>query len=104
MKILLDENVPLALRTFFPDDNVASVQQCGWSGVTNGELLRRAEGQFDALVLADKNLRYQQNLSNRQIAIVELPSNRWPVLKLLASEVASAVHSAMPGSYTIVLE
>jgi hypothetical protein len=92
------------MRTFFPEDDVASVQQCEWSGVTNGKLLCRAEGQFDVLILADKNLRYQQNLSGRQIAIVELPSNRWPVLELLALQVASAVHGAMPGSYAIVSE
>ena len=60
MRILLDENVPAPLRTFFPDDQVTTVQQLGWAGIENGELISRAEAEFDVLILADKNLRYQR--------------------------------------------
>jgi hypothetical protein len=42
----------------------------------NGDLLRPADGSFDVFVVADKNMRYQQNLGGRHIAIVELPTNR----------------------------
>ncbi|MGC1272908.1 MAG: hypothetical protein WBC44_04320 [Planctomycetaceae bacterium] len=51
---------------------------------------------------ADKNLRYQQNLSGRTLVIVELPTNRLPVLATMTAEITSAVSSATPGSYTIV--
>lgn len=102
MKILLDENVPAPLRQFFPDDQVVTVQELGWSGIENGELISRAEVEFDVLILADKNLRYQQNLTGRGIALVELPTNRWPVLEPLGVQIANAVHNAGMGSYVIV--
>lgn len=101
MRILLDENVPAPLRTFFPDDRVTTVQQLGWAGIENGELISRAEAEFDVLILADKNLRYQQNLAQRTLALVELPTNRWPVLEPLGTELAETVHGAIAGSYVI---
>lgn len=104
MKIILDENLPRPLRQFFPADEVTTVQEAGWAGCKNGDLLAKAEGKYDVFVLADKNLRYQQNLTDRQLAIVELPTNRWPVLKQMASRIATAVKSARPGTYTVVTE
>ena len=102
MRILFDENVPLPLRKFFANDDVATVQEQGWSGITNGELVQLADGNFDVLALADKNLRYQQNLSQRQIAFVELPTNRWPLVEALAPRVVAAINAALPSSYTIL--
>ena len=55
---------------------VTSVQREGHRGIENGELLARLEGHFDIFILADKNLRYQQNLRDRTIATIELPTNR----------------------------
>ena len=104
MRILFDENVPAPLRQFFPDDQVATVQELGWSGIENGELISRAEVEFDVLILADKNLRYQQSLTGRGLALVELPTNRWPVLELLGVQIAAAVHGTGVGSYVIVQE
>ena len=102
VKVLLDENVPLALRGFLTSHEVATVQQLGWSGISNGELVQRADGAFDVLILADKNLRYQQNLAQRRLALVELPTNRWPALQAIAARIAAAVESAAPGTYTIL--
>ena len=104
MKIIFDENIPFPLKQFFPADDVTTVQLQGWSGFKNGDLVRLIDGRFDVFLLADKNLRYQQNLSLRQISIVELPTNRWPLLKVIAARIISAVHSATPGSYTIIAE
>ena len=47
----------------------------GWTGTKNGELLRRAEAEFDVFVTADQQLRFQQNLSGRALAIIVLPTN-----------------------------
>ncbi|WP_404421304.1 hypothetical protein [Nibricoccus sp. IMCC34717] len=102
MKILLDESVPRPMRTFFPDDQVLTVQESGWAGFANGDLLKRIDGAFEVFVVADKNMRYQQNLSARKIAIVELPTNRWPLLQLIAPRIVKAVHSAVEGSYTVL--
>jgi hypothetical protein len=101
---LFDENVPAPLRHFFPDDQVATVQQLGWSGISNGELLALAESDFEVILLADKNMRYQQNLAGRKIAIFELPTNRWPILEPLGISIAAAVHGLLPGTYTIYAE
>jgi len=68
----------------------------------NGELLAALEGRFDMLITADKNLRYQQNLTGRKLAIVELPTNRWPILRLLGDEIAKAVDRSQSSSYTVV--
>jgi hypothetical protein len=102
MKVIFDENVPAPLRAFLIRHEVTTVQAQGWAGISNGELVQRAEGVFDVLLLADKNLRYQQNLTGRRLALVELPTNRWPLLKALASRITAAVDAASPGSYTII--
>lgn len=102
MRILLDENVPLGLKSLLIGHDVETVQSKGWSGVTNGELLARTEAMFDVLILADKNLRYQQNLAQRRLALVELPTNRWPVIQRIVGEIVQAVATAQPGAYAII--
>jgi hypothetical protein len=102
VRILFDENVPSLLRQFFNGEEVKTVQQLGWAGIENGELISRAAAEFDVLVLADKNLRYQQNLAGRRLALVELTTNRWPILQTLGTQVAAAVHGAHSGSYVVV--
>lgn len=67
---------------------------------SNGELIRAAEQRgFDALVTADKNMKYQQNLMGRRIAIIVLPSGRWPQIEAELEEIVEAIDSARPGSY-----
>jgi hypothetical protein len=102
VRIIFDENVPLPLRQFLTGHDVTTVQLEGWTGIGNGELVARIDGRFDVLVLADKNLRYQQKLTGRQIALVELPTNRWPVVRMMAERIVHAVENAVPGSYTIL--
>lgn len=102
MKVIFDENVPLPLQQFLGGHTVTTVQQEGWAGIENGDLLKLVDGKFDVLVLADKNLRYQQNLKQRRIALVELPTNRWPALTRLAEKIAIAVKNSTPGGYTLV--
>jgi hypothetical protein len=102
MKIIFDENVPLPLRQFFSGHVLSSVQAEGWAGVENGAIIDRVEGRFDVLILADKNLRYQQNLVGRKVALVELPTNRWPVLKQMAVRIVAAVVASSPGDYIVL--
>jgi hypothetical protein len=102
VRILLDENVPHPLMRFLSGHEVSTVQSCGWRGILNGELLRIADESFDVFILADKNLRYQQNMDSRRIAIIELPTNRWPLLLPLAPRVAEIVRNAQAGEYIIV--
>ena len=82
MKVLLDECVPVQVRNALAGHEVFSAQQRGWAGIKNGDLLSLAEqAGFDLFVLADKNLRYQQNLKARRIAILERWTNHRPTLE-----------------------
>jgi hypothetical protein len=103
MRIALDENLPRPLmRIFGTGHQVTTVQDLGLAGLANGALLAWLEGNYDVFVTADKNLRYQQNLAGRSLAIVELPTNRLPLLSSMTTVIVSAVDSATPGSYTRV--
>lgn len=104
MKILFDENIPKPLKQFFSGHEVTTVQEAGWAGIENGELLNNADAQYDVFILADKNLRYQQNLTNRVIAIIELPTNRWPILREISSRIVNALSSVKPGVYIVIDE
>ena len=78
------------------------MQDCGWRGVRNGELLRLAENSFEVFILADKNMRYQQSMADRRIAVLELPTNRWPLLLPMATRIAKAVESIRSGEYVVL--
>ncbi len=99
MRIILDEHLPKPLKRVFLGHTVTTVQEQGLAGTTNGALLARLEGAFDVFVTADKNLRYQQNLSRRLLAIMELPTNRLPLLRPLFARIETAVDSIAPGDY-----
>jgi hypothetical protein len=103
MKILLDECVPQQVRNALQGHEVTTTQKMGWSGVSNGELLDKAEQSgFAAFIVADKNLRYQQNLSGRRIAILELWTNHRPTLEKHFPEIRAAVEKLSPGEYFIM--
>jgi len=71
MKILLDECVPWPMHRILKRHSCTGVQAQGWSGIRNGDLLQRAEAEFELFITADQNIRYQQNLAGRRIAIIE---------------------------------
>jgi len=98
VKILFDESVPRLLKLRLPELNISTVQEMGWTGVQNGELLRRAEEHFDVLITADRNLRYQQNLSGRKLAILVLPSNQVPLVTRLVPVVETLLITIQPGA------
>ena len=99
MKVLLDECVPSPLRKVLSNHQVVTIDELGWKGIKNGALVAKAVGRFDALITADKNLRYQQNLSARGIAILELPTNHWPTLRRYVSEIQRALDALKPNEY-----
>jgi hypothetical protein len=103
MRILFDHGTPAPLRAFLVEHLIQRTQDLGWDTLSNGELLTNAEeAGFDLLLTTDKNIRYQQNLAGRKIAIVVLGTSQWPVLRLHAARVAAAVAAAAPGSYSEV--
>lgn len=103
MKVLLDECVPLQVRLALVNHEVNTAQKMGWGGISNGDLLDRAEREgFQVFILADKNLRYQQNLSTRKIAILELWTNHRPTLEKYFAKIRDAVEKLAPGEYLIL--
>jgi hypothetical protein len=81
VKILFDECVPQPFRRYLAEFEVSTAQEMGWGRVKNGDLLRCAEGVFDAFLTSDQQLKYQQNLKGRRLAILVLSTNRWVKIK-----------------------
>ena len=100
MRVLFDHGTPAPLRHTLAGHQVATAYERGWSGLKNGELIAAAEaGEFEVLVTTDKNLRYQQNLTGRELAIVVLWTTSWPKIQQALPKVQSAVDGAIKGSY-----
>ena len=82
MRILLDENTPRGVSRILMGHDVRTVPEMGWAAYSNGQLLDEAEqAGFDALVTCDQNLVFQQNLAGRNIAVVILSTNIWPIIR-----------------------
>ena len=103
MRILFDQGTPAPLRHLLPDHEVSTAYERGWSTLKNGELLAAAEDLgFAVLVTTDINLKYQQNLASRSIAIVVLSTTSWPRIKAAVEGVVAAVNAAALGTYVEV--
>ena len=76
MHILIDECLPKKLKQALQGHAVFTVQEKGWSGIENGDLLRIAEKEFDVWLTADRGIEYQQNLNRFDIAVVVLIAYR----------------------------
>ena len=76
-----------------------TVQLCGWGGIKNGDLLARAEAEFDLFITSDQNVRYQQNLAGLGIAILELSTNDIGRIKAAASSIEEALARIQPGEF-----
>ena len=103
MLILFDHGTPAPLASSLTGHTVKKTKDLGWDTLNNGELLRVAEqAAFEVFLTTDKNIRYQQNLTGRSIAIVLITKQQWPELRNHTSLVDSAISSAQPGSYSEV--
>lgn len=100
MKILLDECVPQRLRNHLPGHECQSARYAGFAGLENGDLLRAAEAaKFDVLLTVDCGFEYEQNLSQRQIAILILSTKSIRLKDLLphVPKALVAIQSIQPG-------
>jgi predicted nuclease of predicted toxin-antitoxin system len=105
VRILLDENLPRRLRRHLPGHLVRTVQQQGWRGVNNGELLRRAAAAgFEVLLTADRGLSHQQNLTGLAIRVIVLVarSNQLDNLLPLVPRAPDAIRQAQPGEIRVI--
>ena len=88
MRILFDQGTPVPLRRYLTEHSVTTAYEEGWSNLSNGDLLKSAEDKgYQIFVTTDRNLRYQQNLSDRQMAIVVLLSTSWPKIRTQTDKV-----------------
>src|SRR5277367_1050963 len=100
MRVLFDHGTPAPLAAFLEGHTVTKAKDRGWDRLSNGDLLTAAEeAGYDVLVTTDKNIRYQQNLEGRRIALVVLSTPQWPVVKLHIEGIANALNNAGPGTY-----
>jgi hypothetical protein len=102
MLVLFDQGTPVPIRPFLVGHTVETAAQRGWDRLKNGELLEAEGAGFEVLVTPDKNIRYQQNLALRRIALVVLGNAQWPGLRRHVELVVNAVNAAQPGSYILV--
>ena len=99
MRLLLDESLPRRLSDLLEGHSVTTVQEQGWAGATNGDLLRMAKAEFDAFLTADQNLQYQQNLEGFDIAVLVIaaPSTRIADLEPLVPDILTALSETKSG-------
>ena len=103
MLILFDHGTPRSIARFLSEHTVVEAIARGWDKLANGALLKAAEDAgFDLLLSTDKNIRYQQNLKGRRIAIIILANPTRPLVHRYIDRVIVAVNTAEAGSYAEV--
>src|SRR3712207_6783131 len=100
MRILFDQGTPVPLRRQLPGHTIDTVYEQDWATLSNGRLLTVAEeAGYDLIITTDQNLRYQQNLGGRSLAILVLGSTSWPRLRGHVDTIQAAVDTSTPGAY-----
>ena len=100
MKLLFDQGTPVPLRRHLHPHQVDTAAEKGWSAIGNGDLISAAESEgYDALITTDQNLKYQQNLDTRSIAIVVLKTTSWPRILKVVSRVVSEIEAVKPQDF-----
>lgn len=100
----MDECIDRKLAREFVECEVKTVPQMGWAGIKNGQLLALAQTEFDVFITVDRNLSFQQNLLQFDIAVVVLhaPSNRLTDLKPLVPQVLAILSTVAKKQATVV--
>lgn len=99
MRVLFDQGTPVPLRKFLQSHQVETAFERGWASLKNGELLNEAERYgFEIFITTDQNLRFQQKLVGRKLAVIILSSTSWPRIQKIGDAIAQAVNTALPGS------
>jgi hypothetical protein len=99
MRILFDQGTPLPLRDHLKNHTVATVFELGWSTLENGRLLAAAETSFDLFITTDQQIRYQQSLTGKQLAVLVLLTTNWPLIRASIAQIQVAIQEIKPGDY-----
>ena len=100
MRVLFDQGTPAPLRRHLVEHFVDTTFEMGCSNLPIGDLLDRAEeDKYDLFITTDQQLRHQQNFSTRQLAVLVVPSTRWPRIQTRVYEIRDVVNQMAPGEY-----
>ena len=100
MKIIFDQGTPVPLRKLLPDHSIITAYELGWQRFENGDLIAAAETEgFDLLITTDQNLKYQQNLTGRNISIIVLSSTSWPRIRENIPAIREALDNIVPAVF-----
>jgi hypothetical protein len=99
VRLLFDQGTPAPLRAHLVGHTVTTAFEKGWSTLENGELLRRAEAEFDVLVTTDQNLDRQRDLRSSRLAVLVLKTTSWPRIRTDVSRVVDALIDLKRGEY-----
>jgi hypothetical protein len=100
MRVLFDQGTLVPLRRFLNSHTVTTVYEKGWSSTRNGDLLRLADQEmFEVFLTTDQHLKHQKNLTERQIAVVVLPTTSWPVIQKHTAKIGAVIDSIAPGDF-----
>lgn len=104
MKLYLEECIDWRLTRDIVGHDTRTARDMGWTGLKNGELLARAQAEFDVFITVDRNLAFQQNIAATTLALVVLRarSNRLDSLRLMLDRLHAALPSARAGRVTFV--
>lgn len=103
MRLLLDQGTLAPLRQYLTSHRVETAAERGWSTLKNGELLNQAEAAgFQVLITTDQNLKHQQNLAQRPLAVLVLSTTSWPRIQKAVTSILQAIESITPGGYVDV--
>ena len=98
MRILFDHNTPQPLRRHLVGHGVDTAEECGWATLSNGALLDRAEESgYEVVITADKGIPYQQEMGHRNLALIVLGTNRWPLIEPKIEDIRAALEGIQPG-------
>jgi predicted nuclease of predicted toxin-antitoxin system len=103
MRVLLDECLPRRLGRHLPGHEARTVADMGWRGLKNGALLQQAAEHFDAFLIVDQNIEYQQNLSCLPLPVVvlEVRSNDIDVIRPLMPKALEVLSAIRPGLHKV---
>lgn len=100
MRILLDHCMDRRFKRFLPAHQVRTTRELRWDTLENGDLLDQAQGAFDVLLTVDQNMRHQQTIVGRPIALVVLVTSdtRLAALVPLVPALDLVLQTVLPGS------
>ncbi len=102
-RLLLDESIPAGLKRLLTSFEVKTAPEMGWAGISNGHLLALAEQHgFDIMVTSDTNIRFQNRLAGRRIALVVATTNHWDTIRANPADLHAACDRAAQGAYVVV--